>query len=162
MKRHEVNVKKLSGCEYFCNVLKLKLFFPCHHSSFSSQGFMFAPSATMSCSPVAPSTSTHPPGRPSQRPSMKTVCPNIRRGLGLIRYLQNGLSDYQPSTAKEYLHIFFRLMRVVLFQVKCGKCGNGLGHEFVNDGPAKGVSRFWIFSSSLKFIPKGTISGCLD
>lgn len=40
-------------------------------------------------------------------------------------------------------------------KVRCGKCGNGLGHEFVNDGPSKGLSRFWIFSSSLKFIPKG-------
>uniref|UniRef100_A0A3Q3IXA1 MsrB domain-containing protein n=2 Tax=Monopterus albus TaxID=43700 RepID=A0A3Q3IXA1_MONAL len=28
------------------------------------------------------------------------------------------------------------------FKVLCGKCGNGLGHEFVNDGPAKGQSRF--------------------
>ncbi|KAJ0001432.1 hypothetical protein NQD34_006452 [Periophthalmus magnuspinnatus] len=26
--------------------------------------------------------------------------------------------------------------------VRCGKCGNGLGHEFVNDGPSKGASRF--------------------
>uniref|UniRef100_A0A671M0Q8 Methionine sulfoxide reductase B1a n=1 Tax=Sinocyclocheilus anshuiensis TaxID=1608454 RepID=A0A671M0Q8_9TELE len=26
--------------------------------------------------------------------------------------------------------------------VKCGKCGNGLGHEFVNDGPKHGLSRF--------------------
>lgn len=47
------------------------------------------------------------------------------------------------------MYVFF------LFQVRCGKCGNGLGHEFVNDGPGKGLSRFWIFSSSLKFIPKG-------
>lgn len=38
-------------------------------------------------------------------------------------------------------------------QVLCGKCGNGLGHEFVNDGPQEGVSRFWIFSHSLKFVP---------
>uniref|UniRef100_A0A8C6U1V3 Methionine sulfoxide reductase B1b n=1 Tax=Neogobius melanostomus TaxID=47308 RepID=A0A8C6U1V3_9GOBI len=28
------------------------------------------------------------------------------------------------------------------FKVLCGKCGNGLGHEFVNDGPTEGVSRF--------------------
>lgn len=27
-------------------------------------------------------------------------------------------------------------------QVLCGKCGNGLGHEFVNDGPEEGISRF--------------------
>uniref|UniRef100_A0A673MXY6 Methionine sulfoxide reductase B1a n=1 Tax=Sinocyclocheilus rhinocerous TaxID=307959 RepID=A0A673MXY6_9TELE len=27
-------------------------------------------------------------------------------------------------------------------EVKCGKCGNGLGHEFVNDGPKHGLSRF--------------------
>ncbi|KAB0384538.1 hypothetical protein FD755_006455, partial [Muntiacus reevesi] len=30
-------------------------------------------------------------------------------------------------------------------KVSCGRCGNGLGHEFLNDGP----------NSSLKFIPKG-------
>ncbi len=36
-------------------------------------------------------------------------------------------------------------------KVSCGKCGNGLGHEFLNDGPVKGQSRFWIFSSSLSF-----------
>ena len=34
--------------------------------------------------------------------------------------------------------------------MSCGKCGNGLGHEFIGDGP-KGKSRFWIFSHSLKF-----------
>ncbi|MEQ2277594.1 hypothetical protein XENORESO_004883 [Xenotaenia resolanae] len=28
------------------------------------------------------------------------------------------------------------------FKVLCGKCGNGLGHEFVNDGPEEGTSRF--------------------
>ncbi|KAG1967132.1 methionine-R-sulfoxide reductase B1 [Pimephales promelas] len=28
------------------------------------------------------------------------------------------------------------------YKVKCGKCGNGLGHEFVNDGPKRGLSRF--------------------
>uniref|UniRef100_A0A8D1X4V9 Methionine-R-sulfoxide reductase B1 n=1 Tax=Sus scrofa TaxID=9823 RepID=A0A8D1X4V9_PIG len=39
-------------------------------------------------------------------------------------------------------------------KVSCGRCGNGLGHEFLNDGPKRGQSRF-IFSSSLKFIPKG-------
>uniref|UniRef100_A0A8C6GR33 Methionine-R-sulfoxide reductase B1 n=1 Tax=Mus spicilegus TaxID=10103 RepID=A0A8C6GR33_MUSSI len=39
-------------------------------------------------------------------------------------------------------------------KVSCGKCGNGLGHEFLNDGPKRGQSRF-IFSSSLKFVPKG-------
>ena len=27
-------------------------------------------------------------------------------------------------------------------KVSCGKCGNGLGHEFLNDGPKKGESRF--------------------
>uniref|UniRef100_A0A673WEK8 L-methionine (R)-S-oxide reductase n=1 Tax=Salmo trutta TaxID=8032 RepID=A0A673WEK8_SALTR len=34
--------------------------------------------------------------------------------------------------------------------VRCGKCGNGLGHEFVGDG------------SSLKFVPKGTGQGNSD
>ncbi|CAN9505876.1 unnamed protein product [Ophioblennius macclurei] len=28
------------------------------------------------------------------------------------------------------------------YKVRCGKCGNGLGHEFVNDGPSRGTSRF--------------------
>ncbi|XP_071387094.1 methionine-R-sulfoxide reductase B1b [Centroberyx affinis] len=28
------------------------------------------------------------------------------------------------------------------FKVLCGKCGSGLGHEFVNDGPEEGLSRF--------------------
>jgi len=27
-------------------------------------------------------------------------------------------------------------------KVRCGKCDNGLGHEFLNDGPGKGLSRF--------------------
>uniref|UniRef100_A0A8C6VS44 Methionine sulfoxide reductase B1 n=2 Tax=Nothobranchius furzeri TaxID=105023 RepID=A0A8C6VS44_NOTFU len=29
-----------------------------------------------------------------------------------------------------------------VYKVLCGKCGNGLGHEFVNDGPNRGLSRF--------------------
>lgn len=27
-------------------------------------------------------------------------------------------------------------------KVSCGRCGNGLGHEFLNDGPKRGQSRF--------------------
>lgn len=27
-------------------------------------------------------------------------------------------------------------------KVRCAKCGNGLGHEFLNDGPTRGQSRF--------------------
>jgi len=27
-------------------------------------------------------------------------------------------------------------------KVRCGKCGNGLGHEFLGDGPKEGMSRF--------------------
>ncbi|XP_045139580.1 methionine-R-sulfoxide reductase B1-like [Echinops telfairi] len=42
--------------------------------------------------------------------------------------------------------------------VSCGKCGHGLGHEFLNDGPKRGQSRLRIFSSSLKSIPKGNKS----
>ncbi|KAJ7306110.1 hypothetical protein JRQ81_010476 [Phrynocephalus forsythii] len=34
------------------------------------------------------------------------------------------------------------LERPGAFKVLCGKCGNGLGHEFINDGPQKGQSRF--------------------
>uniref|UniRef100_A0A4W4EC18 Methionine sulfoxide reductase B1a n=3 Tax=Electrophorus TaxID=8004 RepID=A0A4W4EC18_ELEEL len=32
--------------------------------------------------------------------------------------------------------------RLGAYKVQCGKCGNGLGHEFVNDGPKRGLSRF--------------------
>ncbi|CAL4163310.1 unnamed protein product [Meganyctiphanes norvegica] len=28
------------------------------------------------------------------------------------------------------------------FKVSCGKCGNGLGHEFLKDGPDGNMSRF--------------------
>ena len=28
------------------------------------------------------------------------------------------------------------------YRVSCGKCGNSLGHEFLNDGPNPGESRF--------------------
>uniref|UniRef100_A0A670XTU5 Methionine sulfoxide reductase B1 n=1 Tax=Pseudonaja textilis TaxID=8673 RepID=A0A670XTU5_PSETE len=34
------------------------------------------------------------------------------------------------------------LERPGAFKVSCGKCGNGLGHEFLDDGPQKGQSRF--------------------
>jgi len=27
-------------------------------------------------------------------------------------------------------------------KVRCGKCNNGLGHEFLGDGPQEGMSRF--------------------
>lgn len=27
-------------------------------------------------------------------------------------------------------------------KVRCGKCNNGLGHEFIGDGPKEGMSRF--------------------
>lgn len=38
-------------------------------------------------------------------------------------------------------------------RVYCGKCGNWLGHEFLNQGP-NNKSRFWIYSECLKFVPK--------
>uniref|UniRef100_H3ATQ1 Methionine sulfoxide reductase B1 n=2 Tax=Latimeria chalumnae TaxID=7897 RepID=H3ATQ1_LATCH len=28
------------------------------------------------------------------------------------------------------------------YKISCGKCRNGLGHEFLNDGPSMGQSRF--------------------
>uniref|UniRef100_A0A8D2Q7K9 Methionine sulfoxide reductase B1 n=1 Tax=Varanus komodoensis TaxID=61221 RepID=A0A8D2Q7K9_VARKO len=34
------------------------------------------------------------------------------------------------------------LERSGAFKVSCGRCGNSLGHEFINDGPKKGQSRF--------------------
>lgn len=54
--------------------------------SFIHQEFMCAPNATTSCSPATPSMSTHHPGQPSQRPSTRTVCLNMRRGPGRSRY----------------------------------------------------------------------------
>ncbi|OWF46100.1 Methionine-R-sulfoxide reductase B1 [Mizuhopecten yessoensis] len=27
-------------------------------------------------------------------------------------------------------------------KIHCGKCGNGLGHEFLGDGPKKGTNRY--------------------
>uniref|UniRef100_A0A914AK33 peptide-methionine (R)-S-oxide reductase n=1 Tax=Patiria miniata TaxID=46514 RepID=A0A914AK33_PATMI len=36
------------------------------------------------------------------------------------------------------------------YKVSCSKCDNGLGHEFLKDGP-DGNSRFCIFSSALEF-----------
>lgn len=48
-------------------------------------------------------------------------------------------------------------------KVSCGKCGAGLGHEFLKAGPDGETSRFWIFSNSLKFISKeGEGVGQLD
>ncbi len=59
-----------------------------HLTFFTLQGCMYVPSVIMSCSPVALSTSTRLPGQPSQRPSMRTVCPNIWRDLEHIRYTE--------------------------------------------------------------------------
>ena len=47
-------------------------------------------------------------------------------------------------------HLSFRLLLLLpqreespmALKVSCGKCGNGLGHEFLNDGPKAGQSRF--------------------
>jgi peptide-methionine (R)-S-oxide reductase len=41
---------------------------------------------------------------------------------------------------------------ITFLQVRCGKCNNGLGHEFLGGGPTEDMSRFWIFSESLRFI----------
>ncbi|KAK3091989.1 hypothetical protein FSP39_024291 [Pinctada imbricata] len=27
-------------------------------------------------------------------------------------------------------------------KISCGKCGNGLGHEFIGDGPKRGQNRY--------------------
>ena len=51
---------------------------------------------------------------------------------------------------KQWTFILVNIFFFFFFQVSCGNCGNGLGHEFLKDGP-KGNSRFWIFSSALKF-----------
>ena len=44
----------------------------------------------------------------------------------------------------DYLFLFysgFNLNFMLIIQISCGKCGNGLGHEFLQDGP-DGKSRF--------------------
>ena len=56
----------------------------------------------------------------------------------------------------QYDNMFITLCALLAacgWQVRCGKCNNGLGHEFLGDGPEEGMSRFWIFSESLKFVP---------
>ena len=85
--------------------------------------------------------------------------------------------DWQGKTIAVWIYIINKNLWQVLespgaYKVSCGKCGNPLGHEFLKDGP-DGVgsrwtffssfnqtqplyqsSRFWIFSHSLKFVPK--------
>lgn len=117
-----------------------------------------APSATTRCSPVAPSSLTHLLGRLSLKPSETTASPRWWRLSPPTRY--NWSSYSQWATLCFYCCCVFHTDQkgcwcdfVWCAQVLCGKCGNGLGHEFVNDGPEEGVSRFWIFSNSLKFVP---------
>lgn len=79
----------LYKCTYYFKTTVETLYrFMLHNSllPFIPQGFMCAPSVITSCSPAAPSMNTLHPGQLSQRPSMKTVCPNMRRGLGHTRY----------------------------------------------------------------------------
>lgn len=52
---------------------------------FLLQACMFVPNVGMSCSPAGPNMSIQHPGQPSQKPSMKTVCLNMRRDGVLIR-----------------------------------------------------------------------------
>jgi len=49
--------------------------------------------------------------------------------------LQNGIVCYIRVL------IPYFILNLVL-QVRCGKCGNGLGHEFLKDGPGGKTSRF--------------------
>lgn len=109
----------------------------------------------MSSSPATPSTSTRPRGRLSRRPSTKTVFPNIRKGLGPSKWVPGANSHMGLKLVFLCSQTCWIRRLNVHPQVRCGKCGNGLGHEFVNDGPKRGQSRFWIFSHSLKFVPKG-------
>lgn len=115
----------------------------------SSQVYMCAQNVGTSSSPACQSLSTLPPGRPSPRRSTRTVSPNsLKRG---DRWRST------PSISIEIWSIgldnWFKLPVLLISQVCCGKCGNALGHEFLDDGPREGRSRFWIFSCSLAFIP---------
>ena len=71
------------------------------------------------------------------------------KGATMLPLRQNSVvSKYwnvHPQT-----HVFLLFMQ---WQVSCGKCGNGLGHEFIRDSPDGVSSRFWIFSDSLQFVP---------
>ena len=61
-------------------------------------------------------------------------------------YICTYIHTYKHTYIHTYIHIFFvtkLLMFPLLFlQVLCGKCNNGLGHEFLGDGPNEGQSRF--------------------
>lgn len=124
---------------------------------------MCAPSVTIHCSPVGPSSPTRLLGRLLLTPSERTASP---------RWWRLSLPTRSDTQLKSPYILFCRWLSRSLFvllfnicsiriwqpcvsciQVLCGKCGNGLGHEFVNDGPEEAISRFWIFSHSLKFVP---------
>lgn len=78
-----------------------------------------------------------------------------RSTAGFMLYIPDGISSTAaPVNNLTTNGILIGTLWIWTFQVCCGKCGNGLGHEFLCDGPRGGLSRFWIFSSSLTFIPK--------
>ncbi|KAI5103199.1 methionine-R-sulfoxide reductase B1-B, partial [Silurus meridionalis] len=54
------------------------------------------------------------------------------------------LTAYKVNNVKtaNFIELTDRVSVWVLVQVLCGKCGSGLGHEFLNDGPEEGMSRF--------------------
>ena len=79
-----------------------------------------------------------------------SIIPSVERGKG-----DNcSLKLFFPFSIKKKSHFVTKIWNCDIFQVSCGKCGNGLGHEFVGDGPGGKGSRFWIFSHSIKFVPK--------
>lgn len=52
---------------------------------------------------------------------------------------------YSKLAIKVSSSLLVQLSKVYVWvhvQVLCGKCGNGLGHEFLSDGPEEGMSRF--------------------
>ena len=87
------------------------------------------------------------------------VCPWLPLA-SLYRNRAQGLCHQEKSRTRSFKgDIFCQFMDLLSCfncQVSCGKCGNGLGHEFLGDGP-EGKSRFWIFSHSLKFVGKDSL-----
>lgn len=87
---------------------------------------MFVPSVITSFSPAAPSTSTRLPGQPSQRPSERTACPNMRRDRGHIRY--KGL--FIPITVITYFK-WSTTLQYIMEKLKVNTDGLGL-RDFID------------------------------
>ena len=146
------------------------------------QDSMFARSVTIRCSRLRQSSSMRRPGRHFSRLWGRIHFRKDKNHPTPIRYSKTHLTDYRlhpnprmnrklaykydpNDTIESAFCTYFPLIKLdyehaqhsisIPLQVSCGKCGNGLGHEFLGEGPKGKGSRFWIFSHSLKFVPKG-------